>query len=426
MTPARLRDDYRVWLQIGLLSFGGPAGQIALMQRRLVDELGWIDARRFLSGLQFCMLLPGPEAQQLASYIGWTRQGWRGALLAGSLFVLPGAIAMLVLSFAYVHWGSLAAAAALLLGLKCAVIALIAQALWRLARRSLHGLDTRLVAVLAFVAVHLLQWPFPAVVLCALALAVLLSWRNPHSTVAIVVDPTAARAGLRLGFACLLAWALPIVLLLTLRGSGDVLAGIGMVYGELAMLSFGGAYALLTHVADRAVHAQHWLSGAQMADGLALAETTPGPLILVLQFVAFVAAWQSAPDGNTALALVASLLTLWVLFLPSFAWILIGAPWIARIEADARFARALGLVSAAAFALILHLGLWMALHVLFAETRTLQLGPLDYLAPRPESLRLDAAALTLVALLMLGLARGRLAPLLLVCAGAGLALAGLR
>lgn len=426
MTPARLRDDFRTWLQIGLLSFGGPAGQIALMQRRLVDELGWIDARRFLSGLQFCMLLPGPEAQQLATYIGWTRQGWRGALLAGGLFVLPGAVFMLLLSFAYVHWGNLAAASALLLGLKCAVIALIAQALWRLARRSLHGLGTRIVAALAFIAVHLLQWPFPAVVLGALVVAILLSWRSTHAPGTVAIDTSATRAGLRLGLACLCAWALPIVLLLALRGGDDVLAGISLVYGELAMLSFGGAYALLTHVADRAVHAQHWLSGAQMADGLALAETTPGPLILVLQFVAFVAAWQSVPGHSTPLALVASLLTLWVLFLPSFAWIFIGAPWIAYIEADARFARALGYVSAAAFALILHLGLWIAVQVLFAETRSLHLGSLEYRAPLPASLHIDAAALTLVALLMLGFGRGRLAPLLLVCAGSGLVLAALR
>lgn len=425
MTEARLRDDFPVWLQIGLLSFGGPAGQIALMQRRLVDELGWIDSRRFLAGLQFCMLIPGPEAQQLATYIGWTRQGWRGAVMAGGLFVLPGALLMLLLSLGYVHFGALPWTAALLLGLKCAVVVLIAQALWRLGRRSLQDRATRWVAALAFVAVHLLHAPFPAIMLVALAVAGWQSGRAPAPAVASIPSTPTPRSW-PLGVAVLAAWALPILLLHVFRGPDDVLSGLGASYAELALLSFGGAYALLTHVADQAVQERHWLSQTQMTDGLALAETTPGPLILVLQFVAFVAAWQSVAGGSPALGSIASLLALWVLFLPSFAWVIIGAPWIARIESDPRYARALGFVSAAAFALILHLGLWIAMHLLFAETTTLHLGLLRYDLPVPPSLNIDAAAITVLGFLMLRLGGGRLLPLLAACGGAGLVAALLR
>ena len=417
MSTARLRDDFLVWLQIGLLSFGGPAGQIALMQRRLVDELGWIDSRRFLAGLQFCMLIPGPEAQQLATYIGWTRQGWRGAVMAGGLFVLPGALLMLLLSLGYVYFGALPWTAALLLGLKCAVVVLIAQALWRLARRNLQDQATRWVAALAFVAVHLLHWPFPAIMLVALGVAGWQSWRAP----ALASMPsTPAPRSWPLGVAVLAAWAVPIVVLHLVRGPNDVLAGLGASYAELALLSFGGAYALLTHVADHAVQERHWLSQTQMTDGLALAETTPGPLILVLQFVAFVAAWQSVDGGSPALGLIASLLALWVLFLPSFAWVILGAPWIARIESDPRYARALAFVSAAAFALILHLGLWIALHLLFAATTPLHLGTLRYDVPVPTSLNIDAGTITLLGFVMLRRGGGRLLPLLAVCGGAGL------
>ena len=328
-----LRSEARIWLRIGCLSFGGPAGQIALMQRMLVDELRWISPRRFLTGLDLCMLLPGPEAQQLATYVGWTRHGWRGGLVAGGLFVLPGALLMLVLSVSYVLWGTLPAVAALFAGVQCAVVAIVAQALVRIGRRALDSPGTLTIAALAFVALALFAVPFPLVIVTAAAIGFLIGTnetaREPEPSLHAAAGPS-----LREHLPAVVAaavWLLPLAALIALLGPQALASRVALRFAELAVVSFGGAYALLAALAERAV-ADGWLTASQMADGLALAETTPGPLILVLQFVAFVAAHGASTTGRLTAGLATSAVALWALFPPSFVWIFLAAPHLERVE----------------------------------------------------------------------------------------------
>jgi chromate transporter len=416
------RYDARIWWRIGWLSFGGPAGQIALMQRMLVEEQRWLDARRFLAALNFCMLLPGPEAQQLATWIGWSRGGWRGALVAGGLFVLPGMAVMLGLSVLYVQFGRVGAVDALLLGVKCAVVAIVVEALLRVARRALVFRGALAVAVLAFVALHVFALPYPLVVVLAAAVGALRGRRDRP------VDgdaPPAQRLRTQwpLVAAVAVAWLAPLVLLWTLRGGEDLLTRLGLLYSELALVTFGGAYAVLAYVGDRAVGEYRWLDARQMADGLGLAETTPGPLILVLQFVAFVAAWQSAQGGSFGHAALASLLAVWCLFLPSFLWIFIGGPHIERINANPRLRSALSHVTAAVVGVIAQLSLWFAAHVLFARVAWERSGVVQWMAPDWTSMDPRAFGLAAIAaLLLLGL-RLPLLWTLGVCAALGWLLA---
>lgn len=413
--------DARVWWRIGWLSFGGPAGQIALMQRMLVEELHWIDAKRFLSALNFCMLLPGPEAQQLATWIGWSRSGWRGALVAGGLFVLPGMLVMLALSAGYVYFGRLAAVDALFLGVKCAVVAIVVEALLRIARRALVFRGALLVAMSAFAALHFLALPYPLVVVLAAAVG---AWRGRGvDQVEAGAAPVASlRTNWPLVAAFTVAWLVPLALLWSLRGAEDMLTQIGLLYSELALVTFGGAYAVLSYVADRAVVGNGWLTAGQMADGLGLAETTPGPLILVLQFVAFVAAWQAVDGGSFGYAALASLLAVWCLFLPSFIWIFIGGPHIDRLNANRRLRTALAHVTAAVVGVIAQLSLWFATHVLFARVEWGRAGFVQWLAPDWATLDPRALGLTAIAaLLMFGLHQSLLRTLAL-CAALGLLL----
>lgn len=413
--------DARIWWRIGWLSFGGPAGQIALMQRMLVEELRWIDAKRFLSALNFCMLLPGPEAQQLATWIGWSRGGWRGALVSGGLFVLPGMLVMLMLSAGYVYFGRLAAVDALFLGVKCAVVAIVVEALLRIARRALVFRGALPVAVAAFAALHFLALPYPLVVVLA---ALLGAWRGRGIdwVEAGVATTAPMRTHWPLVAAFAAAWLLPLALLWALRGADDMLTQIGLLYSELALVTFGGAYAVLSYVADRAVVGNGWLTAGQMADGLGLAETTPGPLILVLQFVAFVAAWQSVDGGSFGYAALASLLAVWCLFLPSFIWIFIGGPHIDRLNANRRLRTALSHVTAAVVGVIAQLSLWFAAHVLFARVEWGRAGFVQWLAPDWATLDARALGLTAIAaLLMFGLHQSLLRTLA-VCAALGLLL----
>jgi chromate transporter len=411
--------DARIWWRIGWLSFGGPAGQIALMQRMLVEELRWLDARRFLSALNFCMLLPGPEAQQLATWIGWTRGGWRGALVAGGLFVLPGMLVMLLLSAAYVTFGRLAAVEALFLGVKCAVVAIVLEALLRIARRALVFRGAWTVALLAFAALHFLALPYPLLVALAAAVG---AWRSRGLPRTLPGGP-ALRTHWGLAAAVAVAWLAPLGLLLALRGASDLLTQLGLLYSELALVTFGGAYAVLAYVGERAVAGQGWLSARQMADGLGLAETTPGPLILVLQFVAFVAAWQSADGGGSyGYAVLASLLAVWCLFLPSFLWIFLGGPHIDRLNAEPRLRGALDHVTAAVVGVIANLSLWFALHVLFGRVEARQSGALHWLAPQVETLDLRALGLVAIAMLLLFGLRWGLLRTLAASAALGLAL----
>jgi chromate transporter len=401
-----LRQALAVWLRIGLLSFGGPAAQIALMHREVVERHRWVSDARFLHALNFCMLLPGPEAQQLATYLGWLMHGVRGGLLAGLLFILPGAAVMLALSILYVTLGTVPLVAALFFGLKCAVLVVVVEALLRVARRALHGAVAWALAVAAFLALFAFDLPFPLVVLAA-ALA---GYALPHAFTggghgaakdgppalldALVAQdpgriPRMAGMARRAGLVAVVLWAWPVALLYGTVPWGDV----AWFFSVMAVVTFGGAYAVLAYVAQQAVETYGWLTAADMLAGLGLAETTPGPLILVLQFVGFMA---GSAQGIGA-GILASLLALWVTFTPCFAWIFLGAPFVERLHAEPRLKAALAGVTAAVVGVIANLALWFALRVLFARVETLALGPLRLDLPVAATLQPDALLLAMLA-----------------------------
>jgi chromate transporter len=375
----------RVWARIGCLSFGGPAGQIALMHREVVDERRWVSDARFLHALNFCTLLPGPEAQQLATYLGWLMHGVKGGLAAGLLFILPGAIVMLALSMLYVAYGEVPAIAALFFGLKCAVLVLVVEALLRVAKRALKGAVPWAVAGAAFLALFALQLPFPVVVLAAGLVGYLMpaafaggghgkAKDGPPALLdaRLAADPdyVARRAGpaWRAGLVALALWLVPVGALLA---QGGVFRDIAWFFSKMAVVTFGGAYAVLAYVAQEAVEGYHWLTAGQMLAGLGLAETTPGPLILVLQFVGYLAGHGAA---GVAGGIAGAALTLWVTFLPCFAWIFLGAPYVERLHDAPRLKAALAGVTAAVVGVIANLALWFGLRVLFAEMRPGALG----------------------------------------------------
>ena len=399
----------RVWLRIGCLSFGGPAGQIALMHREVVEQRRWISDARFLHALNFCTLLPGPEAQQLATYLGWLMHGVRGGVTAGLLFILPGAAVMLALSAVYVAFGEVPLVAALFFGLKCAVLVLVVEALLRVARRALHGPAAWALAGAAFAALFLFALPFPVVVLAAAVIGL----AAPQAFVAgghgqarngppalldalLAAEPdriarlgTAAR---RAGLAALALWAWPVVLLMD---AGGLYGDLAWFFSKMAVVTFGGAYAVLAYVAQEAVEHYRWLSAGQMLAGLGLAETTPGPLILVLQFVGYLAA-----------GVPGALLVLWVTFAPCFAFIFLGAPYVERLHDVPRLKGALAGVTAAVVGVIANLAAWFGLRVLFAVIREVPLGPMRLELPVAASL--DSLALLLAVLAGVALFRMRL------------------
>ncbi|MCR8549655.1 chromate efflux transporter [Salipiger sp. P9] len=389
---------FRDFGRIGLLSFGGPAAQIALMHRVLVEERGWLSEKQFLSALSFCMLLPGPEAMQLATYAGWRLRGTAGGLLAGTLFVLPGALVIAALAALYASYGARPQTEALMLGVKATVIVIVVQALVRLWKKALTGHAALATAALAFAALFLFGAPFPLVV----ALAALYGWAatDPGAT-ASTAAPTAGQAPALPRIALWAAlWLLPLPVLL-LAGQ-DLLFDLGLFFAKLAVVSFGGAYAVLAWMAQEVVQIRGWLTAEQMVDALGLAETTPGPLILVTQFTGQIIG-QAA--GGWPLALAASALTLWMTFLPCFLWIFAFAPHLERLLARPRLQGALGAVTAAVLGVIANLSLWFALHVLFAETRAAP-APLTAMLPVTDSLRIEALLLVaLAALLLIGLKR---------------------
>ena len=407
----RPESDLRVWARIGLLSFGGPAGQIALMHRELVDRRGWIDEARFLHALNFCMLLPGPEAMQLATYVGWLRGGWRGGILAGGLFVLPGILAIMALSWVYVLAGGVGWIAGVFFGLKAAVIALVAEALVRIGRRALKGPQAWAIAGAAFLGLFFFGVPFPLVVLAAAGIGFLTA---RGEAVAVGAAPRGTTLRVALVWAAL--WLGPVALLLLALGPGHVLAQVAVYFSQMAVLTFGGAYAVLAWVAQAAVEQFHWLSAPQMLDGLAMAETTPGPLIMVTQFVGFMAGWQA---GGLWLATLAGLVTTWVTFAPCFLWIFAGAPYAERLRGNPALTGALASVTAAVVGVIANLALWFGIHALFRET----------VAGCPVWSSLDPWAAGLTALALVAAFGFRLGPGLLIgtaaLAGVALHLAGL-
>jgi len=425
--PPAFRELVGTFARIGCLSFGGPAGQVALMHREIVEERRWLDEDQFLHALNFCHLLPGPEAQQLATWIGWKLHGWRGGLAAGLLFILPGALVILAMSLAYVLAAQAPWFSALFLGVKAAVLAIVLQALIRIGRRALDTGFRRGLAALAFLALFAFAVPFPWVVLAAGTLGALVaqarpSWLNLTLNDAPAAAPpwkTSLRSALLWGF----IWAAPMVAVVLTVGPDHVLWRIGVFFSQLAVVTFGGAYAVLAYMAQEAVQGFGWLSTREMADGLGLAETTPGPLILVTQFVGFLAAFR-APEPFTPLVagLLGAGLTTWVTFAPCFLWIFTFAPWIDRLQASAVLRGALSALTASVVGAIASLSLWFALHVLFARVATIEVGPLRLPSPEPASLDGQAAMLALLALaLVFGLKWGVLR-VLASCAGGGLLL----
>ncbi|WP_103255558.1 chromate efflux transporter [Tabrizicola aquatica] len=376
-----LSDLTRTFARIGLLSFGGPAAQIALMHRVILDEKGWVKEADYLRALSFCMLLPGPEAMQLATWIGWRLHGVKGGLIAGGLFVLPGALVVLALSLVYAAFGGVPVVAALFTGIQAAVIAIVIEALIRVSRRALKSREAYLIAAAAFVALFFLKLPFPVIILAAGIWGFLRTPASPRDPGAPPPPAALARA-LRAAAIWLAIWLLPLAALVAFAPTR--LAEIGIFFSKLAVLTFGGAYAVLAWMAQEVVEVKGWLTLPQMIDGLGLAETTPGPLILVNQFVGYMAAHQA---GGWTLGLAGAAVALWMTFIPSFLFIFSGAPFIDRLTHMPRLSGALAAITAAVVGVIANLSLWFALHVLFGNVPETTLGPLHLTWPDPTSLR---------------------------------------
>jgi chromate transporter len=419
-------EAVRVWAKIGLLSFGGPAGQVALMHRELVETRKWIDEERFLHALNYCMLLPGPEAQQLATYIGWLLHRTRGGLAAGLLFVLPGFVAILGLSVLYAGFREVPTVAAVFFGLKAAVLAVVVEAVLRIGRRALKSRFMVGIAALAFVAIFFFDLAFPLVVLGA-ALLGLVGDRIVPGAVPQPTASTAERGGdsliermaaagelshaepstgrsIRVLVVCLVLWALPVIVLGVVLGAESVFVEEGLFFSKAAVVTFGGAYAVLAYIAQRAVETYGWLRPGEMLDGLGLAETTPGPLIMVVQFVGFLGAYRHAGGMSPMLAgVVGSLVTVWVTFVPCFLWIFLGAPYIEALRGNRALRAALSAITAAVVGVILNLSIWFGLHVVFARVNERHVGPLRLFTPDLASL--DLAATVLAGLAMLAMFR---------------------
>lgn len=415
-----------VWARIGVLSFGGPAGQIALMHRMLVDERRWIDEKSFLSALNFCMLLPGPEAMQLATYIGWRMHGLAGGLAAGLLFVLPGALVMLALALGYIAFGKAPLAEALFAGVKAAVLAIVVEALLRIARRALKTNADWWIAAAAFVAIYFLAIPFPFIVAAAALAGFLLHSSAPPigqaaSDAALSSPPVDAWSTVRTIALWLAIWIVPLALVAAVYGTDHVLAQLAWFFSKLAVVTFGGAYAVLAYMAQDVVEGYRWLEPGQMLDALGLAETTPGPLILVTQFVGALAASFHGGGNPYFMAVLGALVALWATFAPCFLWIMAGAPYVERLNRAPRLSAALRGVTAAVVGVILNLTIWFALHVLFARVDDHQAGPLRLLVPDAATVSIPTLLLAmLAAVLIFALHRG-IVTTLAICAAIAIA-----
>jgi chromate transporter len=397
------QEALAVWAKIGVLSFGGPAGQIALMHRMLVDERRWIAEDRFLHALNFCMLLPGPEAMQLATYIGWRLHGTLGGLAAGLLFVLPGAIVVLALSIAYAYFGQVPLVEAAFVGIKAAVLVIVIEALVRVARRALRGPYDAAIAAAAFIGIFFFAVPFPLIIAAAAAIGFMLLPSAPKqreeegpAEPSVPLSRTVATAALWLAI-----WIGPLLLLPAMFGHDHVTTDIALFFSKLAIVTFGGAYSVLAYMAQQAVEIYGWLSAGEMLDGLGLAETTPGPLILVTEFVGFLAGFRKGGEPALAFGLLGAAVTLWATFAPCFLWIFVGAPYVERLSASPRLAGALAAVTAAVVGVILNLSLWFTLHVLFDNVTATRHGPLRVWTPDPATLNVEALALACLAAVML-------------------------
>ncbi|MDQ2078402.1 chromate efflux transporter [Marinimicrobium sp. ABcell2] len=425
MSQVSFREAVAVWLKIGLLSFGGPAGQISLMHRIIVEEKKWLDESRYLHALNYCMLLPGPEAQQLATYIGWLMHGVRGGIVAGLLFILPGALAILLLSWVYVLVGNLTVVEGIFFGLKAAVLAVVAQALMRIARRALKGKLKPALAVAGFLALFVFSVPFPIVVLTAglVGYAVARSTgtvgnaKENEGSVETVVRPGTRSAAL----VCLVLWLLTVGGLLVFLGYDNVFSQIAVFFSKMATVTFGGAYAVLSYVAQQGVENFQWLQPGEMLEGLGLAETTPGPLILVTQFVGFLAAYREATAEPSLLAAtIGALLTTWVTFLPCFLWIFAGAPYVEKLRNNRAISSALAAITAVVVGVIANLAIWFGISALFTEQITIALYGTNMQLPRIASADLPMLVLSAVAFVCVFRLKMSILPLIgtMACLGA--------
>lgn len=426
MPTVSFREALSVWWRIGLLSFGGPAGQIALMHRIIVDEKQWLSEARFLHALNYCMLLPGPEAQQLATYIGWLLHGVKGGIVAGLLFILPGALAILAFSWLYVLLGNVTAVEGLFFGLKAAVLAIVVQALIRIGRRALQGLLKPLLACAAFLALFAFGLPFPLVVLGAGLLGYAgARWfnpANPQPEHTPAMDATVRTGTRQAAIICALLWLITVGGLYAALGTHNVFTQIAGFFSKMAMVTFGGAYAVLSYVAQQGVETYGWLQPGEMLDGLGLAETTPGPLILVTQFVGFLAAFRDAGlEPRLLAATLGALLTTWVTFLPCFFWIFAGAPYVEKLRGHRALSAALSAITAAVVGVIANLALWFAINAIFERQTHYTHYGLDISLPVIGSLNLPMLALSVLAFVLVFGFKIRMLSLLALCSGLGMA-----
>ncbi len=418
-------EAFTVWLKIGLLSFGGPTGQIALMHKMLVDERKWIDDARFLNALNFCMLLPGPEAMQLATYIGWRMHGIRGGLTAGLLFVLPGAAVIFALSMIYAVFGQVPALQAIFLGIKAAVLIVVVEALLRISKRALKGPEHWVLAGLSFSAIFFFSAPYPLIVAAAALIGYLLAVRDGERPLAVAaalpgipVQQTLATAALWLAI-----WALPLFAVAGIFGPGHVLAQVGWFFSKLAVVTFGGAYAVLAYMGQDVASQYGWITPGEMLDGLGLAETTPGPLILVTEFVGFLAGYRHSGAGpSLIMGLLGAIITLWATFAPCFLWVFTGAPYVEWLNGQPRIKGALSGITAAVVGVILNLTVWFALHVFFGKVTPSAFGPLKLWLPELATLDLKIVILAVISGFLLLWQHWNIIAVLAVAAAGGLLL----
>jgi chromate transporter len=440
-----LRDAFRVWLRVAMLSFGGPAGQIAVMHRILVEEKRWISESRFLHALNYCMLLPGPEAQQLATYVGWLMHRTLGGIIAGGLFIIPGIVAIMALSYVYAAYGNVPVIVALFFGLKAAVLAIVLEAGFRIGKRALKNNAMVVLAAAAFVAIFFFGVPFPIIILAAGLIGFAGAWsgaaafqvKTEHGggkkEVAVIdsmlgdelpehARPTVARA-LRASSVWLALWLIPVIALLVTLGRGNVFSEIAVFFSKMAVVTFGGAYAVLAYVAQQAVENYGWLKPGEMLDGLGMAETTPGPLIMVLQFVGFMAAFRDPGSLPPMLAgTLGGLLATWVTFTPCFLWIFLGAPFIEILRDNKAISGALSAITAAVVGVVLNLAIWFALHTIFREVTPVH--GYGFAFDRPVFTSVDPWALALSVAAIVAIFRFKVGMIttLLACSAIGIVL----
>ena len=436
-------EAFRVWLRVAVLSFGGPAGQIAVMHRILVEEKNWISESRFLHALNYCMLLPGPEAQQLATYIGWLLHRTAGGIMAGGLFILPGVVAIMGLSYIYAAFGHVGVIEALFFGLKAAVLAIVIQAVVRVGKRALRNRIMIGLAATAFIAIFFFNVPFPIIIISAGVIGYVGAKSGrpefaavPHgggkNTAAVDsmlgdelpdhIRPSVPRA-LRVSAIWLLLWLVPVAALLIAFGEANVFSQIALFFSKMAMVTFGGAYAVLAYVAQQAVEHYHWVQPREMLDGLGMAETTPGPLIMVLQFVGFMAAFRDPGTLSPMLAAtLGGLLATWVTFTPCFLWIFLGAPFIETLRGNKAINGALSAITAAVVGVVLNLAIWFALHAVFRQLRPVHDYGLAFDMPVPASVDPWALALSVAAIVAIFRFKVGMITTLLACSGIGIVL----